>query len=346
LSDGKDSSEKQQARNNIGSTSATPQVIPTAGAINDLVVTSNHLVFTGADVVLSGIVAGLNGEEITILNVSGTNLTLLLQSVLSTVENRFNGSVVVPNLSVLRIKYRTTTNRWFFENVGVNDRRYVRKDVADTKTGNLTLNDSLLIPTGGIQAISSSTSANNGGSFRFGEAGVESFRIGRDNVTGGGFGTNQFIRRVYFYDRVDFRTGGSLSGVNTAQINTATGRIFHSRSGAANESIRRDEQRLFYVRTITTVGTINSLVLQYGIFNYRFTAATSITGFNPDDIGQSIIIQNASSGTLTLVHESSLSIGGMKIRIIGGSNLVIPIEGKVTLIYVTENRWEILSKNF
>jgi hypothetical protein len=232
-----------------------------------------------------------------------------------------------------------------FGSVGFSDARYLRKDITDTKTGDLTLNDSLLIPTGGIQAISSSTSANNDGSFRFGEAGLESFRIGRDNVTGGSFGTNQFLRRAYFYDRVDFRTGGLL-GTNTAQINTATGRIFHQRSGAANESIRRDEQRLLYLKTITTAGTINSLLLQAGIFNYRFTAATSITGFDLGEIGLSIIIQNSSSATLTLVHESGLSSGGMRIRLIGGSNLVIPIEGKVTLIYVTENRWELLSKNF
>jgi len=229
--------------------------------------------------------------------------------------------------------------------LGFNDARYLRKDIADTKTGNLTLNDSLLIPTGGIQAISSSTSANNGGSFRFGEDGVESFRIGRDNFTGGGFGTNQFIRRAYFYDRVDFRNGG-LFGTNTAQINTATGRIFHARSGALNESIRRDEQRLFYLSTIATTGAINNQALTAGIFNYRFTAATSITGFTLGEIGLSIIIQNQTGAALTLVNESASSDAANRLKIIGGSNLVIPIDGKATLIYTIGSRWELLSKNF
>ena len=338
-SDGKDEIEKQQARNNIGSTSATPQVILTAGAINDLVVTSNHLVFTGADVVLSGIVAGLNGEEITILNVSGTNLTLLLQSALSAVDNRFNASVVVPNLSILRIKYRTTTNRWFFENVGVNDGRYVRKDIEDTKTGNLTINGSL-IQNGRLIA---STSAFAGHEFI---AMTDQLALAIKRYT------NTTLAGVYLYSRMFALANIEMYDIEGTGrqirffVTQATGRVIHSRSGAANESIRRDEQRLFYLSTITTVGVITNQALTAGIFNYQFTAATSITGFTLGEIGLSIIIQNQTGATLTLVHESGSSIAANRIRLIGAANLVIPIDGKATLIYCTGNRWELLETNF
>jgi hypothetical protein len=135
-------SQKNQARVNIGSTSATPQVIATSGAINDLVVTSNSLVFTGASVVLSGIVAGLDGEEITILNTNATVLSILNQSLLSSTDNRIIGAVLIPQWSIVRLKYRTTTNKWIIDNVGINDGRYLRKDVNDTKEGRLLITSS------------------------------------------------------------------------------------------------------------------------------------------------------------------------------------------------------------
>lgn len=379
VSDGKNAIERQQARDNIGSTSATPQLILTAGAINDLVVNSNHLVFTGADVVLSGIVAGLNGEEITILNVSGTNLTLLLQSVLSEVSNRFNASVVVPNLSVLRIKYRTTTNRWFLENVGVNDGRYLRKDIEDTKTGNVTF---IPAPTiSGFFRILSKDGVNNsylyGGTnagrgshvwdgrlddspylFRIdGVSSLSTFRAVQGDVGlgGGNRPVWNFLNRVQFSGVGHILFSGSvasayillydLGGIESYRLKQ-NGAVFHIRSTIATESIRRDEQRLFYLSTITTAGAINDQALTAGIFNYRFTAATSITGFTLGEIGMSIIIQNNTGATLTLDHESASSIPENRIKIIGASNLVIPIDGKATLIYCTENRWELLSKNF
>jgi hypothetical protein len=119
-----------------------------------------------------------------------------------------------------------------------------------------------------------------------------------------------------------------------------------NRSSGAEDLIRRDEQRLFYLVTIATAGVINDQALTSGLFNYRFTAATSITGFTLGEIGLSIIIQNNTGATLTLVHESSSSLEANRIRLIGNINLVIPIDGKATLIYCTGNRWELLETNF
>ena len=352
--DGKNAIEKQQARDNIGSTSATPQLILTAGAINDLVVTSNHLVFTGADVVLSGIVAGLNGEEITILNVSGTNLTLLLQSGLSAVSNRFNASVVIPNLSVLRIKYRTTTNRWFFENVGVNDGRYIRKDVADTKNGSLTFDyNEELGADYPIQVNNNSTSGNNGFLRANDLLGV----ILQINGT-----LTQFFRAVSFNGAIgngdrrvvinstNFSVGGSFAefrnnGSPRIRFDT-TGQILHARSTSADFSLNRSEQRVFYLSTITTAGSINNQALTAGIFNYRFTAATSITGFANGEIGRRITIQNDNTVDLVIQHQDVLSIAANRLNLIGAVALTIPTKGKADFEYCTGSRWELISKNF
>jgi hypothetical protein len=115
----KNATEKNQARVNIGSTSATPQTIATAGVINNLAVTSNNLVFTGASVLLTGIVAGQNGEEITISNNSGSNLSLVGQSPLSSVNNRFLETLLIPNQRSVRIKYQAVENRWVVEFIGI-----------------------------------------------------------------------------------------------------------------------------------------------------------------------------------------------------------------------------------
>jgi hypothetical protein len=140
VADIKNTTEKNQARVNIGSTSSTAQIVSSGGVINDLAVTSNHLVVTGANTQITGIVAGLDGEEITIFNNSGTNCSLIGNSPLSTSTNRFGDTVTLPNFRIVRIKYRTgTDNRWWPEFVGLSDNRYLRKDITDTKTGDIAL---------------------------------------------------------------------------------------------------------------------------------------------------------------------------------------------------------------
>ena len=354
--DGKTAIEKLQARVNIGSTSSTPQLIATAGAINDLAITSNHLVFTGASVVLSGIVAGLNGEEVTILNASGTSLTLLSESVISAANNRFNSAVIVPNLSILRIKYRTTSNRYFLENIGVNDGRYVRKDIADTKTGSLAINyNEGLGATSPIRINNNSTSGNDRGLELYDNAG--NLKV---TLKGGFSQFNQPIVlegliangvRFFRINSLDSNTGAGsfaqydLQGIMSMRFDK-TGQITHSRSGSAIFSIRRDEQRLHYLLTINTAGAINDQALTDGIFNYRFTAATSISGFDGGEIGRTIDVDNDTGSALTLIHQGALSIAANRIKLIGGTDLVIPIDGKATLKYCTGSRYELISTSF
>jgi len=338
VADSKNATERNQARVNIGSTSSTPQIIATAGAIDDLTISSNSLVFTGASVVLSGIVAGLDGEEVTILNTNATALSILSQSTLSSANNRIIGAVLVPQSSVVRLKYRTTTARWVLENVGVNDGRYVSKNVADTKTGNLTMiTGNLQIQagsTGRLDWVTASTSSNNDGSIRFGENGVEAFRIGRDNVTGAGFSTPQFERPVYFYGRTDWRNGG-LFGTNTASLNTATGRLFHARSGASNESTRRDELYLNYSQTVATAGTINDLAINADCKLLILTGCDDVTGIVAVDNTRLIRIE-ARGASRIIRDQSASSTAGNRFAL--GADLTIN-DGEVYQFIYTNSRW-------
>ena len=338
VADSKTASERMQARVNIGSTSATPEVIATAGAINNLAVTSNHLVFTGSTVVLSGIAAGLDGEEITILNASGTNLELLSQSALSTDNNRFASGLIVPNLSVLRIKYRTTTARWVLENVGINDGRYVRKDVADTKTGNLTLTNAAII--NGHLDVNGSTSASPG---------VALNRI-RNAVAGSGitqfFGTNGGSARQHFafygsgdVEYLSLGNGWVSSGTPTLRaVNTILleqNAVSNIRSNASNRLTRRDELYLNYAQTVATAGTINDLAINADCKLLILTGATDLTGVIPVDNTRLLRIE-ASGANRIIRHESASSTAANRFSI--GADLTINA-GEVYQFIYTSSRW-------
>ena len=338
VADLKNATERNQARVNIGSTSATPQVIATAGAINDLTVTSNSLVFTGASVVLSGIVAGLDGEEIAILNASGTNLELLSQSVLSSANNRFASGVIVPNLSIVRLKYRTTTARWVLENVGINDGRYVRKDVADTKTGNLTLTNAAII--NGHLDVNGSTSASPG---------VALNRI-RNAVAGSGitqfFGTNGGSVRQHFafygsgdVEYLSLGNGWISSGVPTLRAVNAIllqGNAFSSvRSVNNNFLVRRDELYLNYSQTVATAGTINDLAINVDCKLLILTASDDLTGVIPVDNTRLLRIE-ASGANRIIRHESASSAPANRFSI--GADLTINA-GEVYQFIYTSSRW-------
>lgn len=377
--DGKSATERQQARQNIGATSAPGQIVSTAGAINDLTATSNNIVLTGASPVLSGIVAGLDGEEITILNISGTSASILSQSVLSSANNRFAGALIIPNGSILRIKYRTTTNRWLLENLGINDGRYVRKDVNDIKinqlildwqAGNMTathfeiknsLRTAYIVNPlgGGIHTWDCWGNSGTGYNFRIG--GVNALVSGGWTEAGGGTFGWTFERgvRIQGNSAISVNGGYNISsakgrllfiGYNSTPTRVytvyASGRVEHARSGAENEAIRRDEQRLHYLVSVATAGAVNDQALTDGIFNYRFTAATSITGFANGEIGRRITVQNDNTVNLDVTHQDVASIAANRVNQITAAALSIPPKGKADFEYCTGSRWELVSKNF
>jgi len=302
--DSKSGTEKQQARINIGSTSATPQIIATSGAINDLVITSNNLVFTGSTVVLSGIVAGLYGEEITILNLTGGNITIVHASI-SLANNQFfmGSTLILGSNDVILLKYRSgAPGYWYLSSTNT----FIRK------------NQGLAF----VEVINSKFGINKGF-----VGGAGSLLIAP---------TTGSSRNIDIYN---------LSGVLTGWWDSG-GSIFHTRSSSSAQSLRRDEQRLHYLNSITTIGSINDQALTDGIFNYRFTACTNLTGISNGEIGKRITIQNDSDSNLVMEHQDVLSLANNRLNLIGGASITIPTKGKMDIEYCTGNRWELVSKNF
>jgi len=325
VADNKNATERNQARVNIGSTSATPQVITTAGAINDLVVTSNSLVFTGASVVLSGIVAGLDGEEVTITNTNAIALSILNQSALSSANNRIIGSISVPQFSVARLKYRTTTNRWLVENIIISDSRYLRKDIADTKTGELVING-----TG-----SDILNLNNGSS-----ANVLRITNARNSVfTGSSTSASEGILRA-----INLSSGLIFDARNSTGVVfyiRNSGSVFSNvRSAGSSDLARRDELYVLYQTTNTTAGIINDLILSESIKFIAFTQATEITGIvegsMPANSSREIYLMNQTGGSLIIRDESASSTATNRFAL--GADLTINDDEIYQFIYVN-SRW-------
>jgi hypothetical protein len=351
VADNKNATERNQARVNIGSTSATPQVIVSTGAIDDLAITSNNLVFTGASVVLSGIVAGLDGEEITITNINSTALSILNQSALSSANNRIVGSISVPQFSIVRLKYRTTTNRWFYENVIFNDSRYLRKNVADTQTGGISFVNK--IATGGA------TLRANGDTFQHDSS--------NDSVLGLQIRNSSAAQMNFYGIRVDlltkdFRVGnptnvlaatgmsiaGNQSGGQTIfQIENSSANIVFqvtgnggivapfSRSIGSTSLIRRDELYLNYSQTIATAGTINDLAINADCKLLILTGATDLTGVVFVDNTRLLRIE-ARGGNRIIRDQSASSIAANRFAL--GADLTIN-DGEVYQFIYTNTRW-------
>jgi hypothetical protein len=318
--DSKNETERNQARVNIGSTSATPQVIATAGAIDDLTITSNSLVFTGASVVLSGIVAGLDGEEITILNTNAASLSILSQSTLSTANNRIIGAVLVPQFSIVRLKYRTTTNRWTLENVGINDGRYYRKDQVETSSFPV----QWTLDSGGSITI------------RQNQGNPTAITIDKINAT-----SSTDIIRVR--RNVDISTTECFVIDSQGQATFEKGPVSLTRSIVSQalgstQLIRRDELPYEVSQTIATAGTINNLAINSDTCILVLTGADDLTGVVPALItGRARKLLIEASGASRIIRDQSASSTAAN-RFSLGADLTIN-DGEVYQFIYTTSRW-------
>jgi hypothetical protein len=319
-SDSKNATERNQARVNIGSTSATPQVIATAGAIDDLTITSNSLVFTGASVVLSGIVAGLDGEEITILNTNAASLSILNQSTLSTANNRIIGAVLVPQFSIVRLKYRTTTNRWTLENVGINDARYYRKDQVETSSFPV----QWTLGSGGSITI------------RQNQGNPTAITIDKINAT-----SSTDIIRVR--RNVDISPTECFVIDSQGQATFEKGPVSLTRSIVSQglgstQLIRRDELPYEVSQTIATAGTINNLAINSDTCILVLTGADDLTGVVPALItGRARKLLIEARGASRIIRDQSASSTDAN-RFSLGADLTIN-DGEVYQFIYTNSRW-------
>lgn len=355
VADGKTASEKQQARDNIGSTAGIPQIVSTTGTINDLAITSNCIIFTGAGgLILNGIAAGSDGEEVSLINASGSNITINANNAGSSINNRFQNAQIIPNLSWIVIKYRTTTNKWIVEGAG----NFVSLNIEDTKLAKFNISSAGTVGATGPLNVNETTASAN----------APIVRVLSNNIFKAGFFGNSFQSQ---YPTNSFTGAGTPGGAgvlnivdNSGNVNSTSfsltlqpgtvvrffnnGVLWHVRSTGPNASLIRSEQLLLYPVTVTTAGTINDQAETAGNFNYNFTAATQINGFASGENGKVKVIHNKNTVDLILAHENAGSVAANRLTIIGAANLTVPPGGIVELIYEagTVNRWRLKSKNF
>jgi hypothetical protein len=364
VADSKNATERNQARVNIGSTSATPQIIATAGAIDDLVITSNNLVFTGASVVLSGIVAGLDGEEITITNTNLTSLSILNQSTLSSENNRIIGAILIPQFSVARLKYRTTTNRWFLENIGINNSRYLRKDTSDFTLNSIRIGTDDTAGTNSLLVRSATTGGNAFFTLQYPDA---SLAVRQNND-----GRFQIYNRsgsarvaLEVYGEIAGSRAAIFSGVGPTTLNMGVINVKHTnaairptitvqdssdvingawysdgsilipRSTSENRSVRRDELYLNYSETVATAGTINDLAINADCKLLILTGATELTGVVFVDNTRLLRIE-ARGVSPVIKDQNAGSIAANRFAL--GADLTIN-DGEVYQFIYTNSRW-------
>jgi len=336
VADAKTATEKQQARDNIGLDSGLFQSVTTDATINNISRTNNLIIFSGqtAARAVTGALAGLEGETITLYNKSAFILTLADQNSGSLVANRFSfgaNYLLNPN-DMISLYYDATISRWVIKN------RFISRLSPDIKDGNLQFFE------GTNNYISILTGASRGIHGFIG--GVQFFRL-RMNTPQNNYGnaimdflnvnkfTTDTIIRIFSSDSV------VQFGVLADGNGTMAGRFTQARSNNANTSVRRDELPYNYPETVATAGTINNLSLtNEGIKLLILTAATDLTGVVPVSTatGRELKIEGRNAGGVIIRHESASSTAANRFTLPGAVDLTIANGEVYTFIY-TNGRW-------
>ncbi len=327
---GRPAAQKAKARTNIGSTASIPQPVASAATLHNLARPSNLIVITGATAAtISGLVAGEDGEEVCIFNASTQTVTIPANDTGSDVANRFQHAISIPPNCPCFFKYRAGLNRWTTYSALL-DSRYLRKDVADTRTGSMTHNgqvvinaqNALVINTGEDGSASSnvvSISNTNGGGVFIQRRGGMTIRGRGDSLT------DYFILRLQNNNSIattvfEVAATGSPSVANKSQ--------------GANFLTRRDELNQYYSQTVATAGTINDLVLNTDTKVILLTAATDLTGVE-GFTGRKLVIY-ADGGDRIIRHENTGSATANRFAI--GADMTI-LNGRFEEFIYIASRW-------
>jgi hypothetical protein len=358
--DGKNKSEKRQARTNIGTTDSAPQTIATAGTIANLAYTSNLLIFTGNNVTLQGLQSGQIGEEVALYNATNADLTIPF-NMAGTAGDNFVFSTSIPRGCLLTVKRL---------NVGLFDGWYpFQSDVFFNIQGAWTSINRTLRATRIFAGLDPTTAAwhifkpadasaapilrlqdfSNVVQFEFGLAGTLQARnrawIGIPIGTSPGTSAYSFIRS--FDNTAPPLIVQTATPDNIAVFNIDRTITQGARSSAFDRLTRRDETLLLYPITVTTAGTVNDLPETAGNFNYYLTACTRLNGMAGGENGKERVIQNDNTVDMVIGHQDAGSIAANRFNLIGAVNLTVPAGGIVTFTYKSGiSRWVLKSRNF
>jgi hypothetical protein len=340
VADGKNATEKQQARDNIGSDAGIPQEITTDSNINNLAKTSNLLVFTGATANrnITGIVAGVDGEQVTIWNRRSFNLTLSNETS-SSANNQFSFTGAV-NLTLspdqkITVVYSTAVNKW------VQLHEYLRKDAGETTNGSIqwnTLDASRRVLIDGKNTDTIRVYGTDGTTVRSHLRTSSSSGMGNVGalllLQGGGTGTG-----AIFTARNN--TGTLRLGITDGSVEMATPPIYQNRSTGATQGTRRDELPYNYPETVATTGIIDDLELSNeGVKLLILTNADELTGVVPvtTNTGRELKIESRVAGGTIIRHDSASSTAANRFSLPSATDLTINENEIYTFIY-TNGRW-------
>lgn len=327
---GRSAAQKAKARTNIGSTASIPQPVASAATLHNLARPSNLIIITGSTAAtISGLVAGEDGEEVCIFNSSSQNVTIPANDTGSDVVNRFQHAITIPPNCPCFFKYRADLNRWTTYSALL-DSRYMRKDVADTRTGTMTHNGQVIINSANALVINTqedgsassnvvSISNTNGGGFFLQRRGSLTVRARGDSVT------NYFILRLQ---------NSSATPTTVFEVAATGSPKVSGRSEGFDFLTRRDELGINYPQTVPTAGTIHDLAINADTKLLILTAATDLTGIIAEE-GRKIVIY-ADGGDRIIRHENAGS--GTINRFSIGTDITIP-NGTWREFIKISNRW-------
>jgi hypothetical protein len=292
------------------------QTVSTDANINNLARTNNLIIFTGGTVTrnLTGIVAGLDGEKVTLWNKRAFNI-LIQNNTVSAAANQFlivQDFILLPEQR-MGFVYNATLQKWVYDFDFVN--RYLRKDVADSRTGTLTQNGTI------IHNISGTTR----------------YELRRS-------GTGAYDLCFAFYDdqisttipRIEIANTGAITNTSTSQSIFATSIQQSVKSQASNRLTRQDELHRNVDQTIATAGTLNNVAINDSTKLVLFSNATAITGI-VGAAGRLLRIY-AFGVNIIIRHENASSTAANRFSLPGAVDLTINNNECYTFIYAL-SRW-------
>jgi hypothetical protein len=335
VADGKNATEKQQARDNIGSTAGIATTNVETGNINKVAKTSNIIYLTGATANRNcdGIDAGVDGELCLLWNKTAFIYTLRHQASAPPAGQFFFSNATNLTMTAgmpLMFRYDGVISRWRLEqNLPLT---YIRKDRDDIT--NFAVNFQ------GSQARVKARPNDN-----------QPFQI--TNITDvvwlrARTNSSTVFGNDAIFEITNYRTSGNSlafsvrqnDGTVTLQV-LSTGQMRHARSESETGSVRRDELPFNYPETVATTGTINDLALDNeGVKLLILTQADDLTGVVPvtTTTGRELKIEGRNAGGVIIRHESASSTAANRFSLPGATDLTIANGEVYTFIY-TNGRW-------
>jgi len=302
-------SEKQRAKENVGSSLGIATELASYTFMANLPRTTNFYIINGTgNANLTGFVAGVDGERVYVMNQKTAGILVATPEFNSSLNNRLGigKNYTITAGETVCFVYTTLLNRWvfddFYKNYGLIGLAGQQINMGST-------------PQQGIYMLNLEADAGGAELLR-----LRNYRTVSNQVFIRGY--NSAGTQVFRIDEMGFINPDGSIGVTQFQ------------------------HRIYQTATNTTVGVLNDMGNANGNWGTRILIATGLTGIANGRNWKRHTIYNLSGGTLTVSHQSVLSIAANRFNLIGGVDLIIPALGIADFYYEQTDRWLLASKNF